>query len=158
MIGENENQENEPELEAPKGLVEDVAALYGAEVPVPAELDDAIVVLARRRLTPRSRPRLVLRWAFGGAAATAAALLLAVWIVGGPERPRQASSRSAHVSIKEDFDGNGRVDILDAFALARQIESARKLKDKWDMNGDGIVDRADVDRIAMAAVSLKRGT
>ena len=62
------------------------------------------------------------------------------------------------MSRKGDFDGDGRVDILDAFALARHLESAHKPKDKWDMNGDGIVDRADVDRIAMAAVSLKRGT
>ena len=158
MNAANEHRDREPELEAPRGLIEDVAALYRADVPVPPEVDEAVVSMARQRFAPRRRPRLVLRWAFAGAAASAAALLLALWIVGTPERRSRAPVASAHVSRKEDFDGDGRVDILDAFALARHLESAHKPKDKWDMNGDGIVDRADVDRIAMAAVSLKRGT
>ena len=58
----------------------------------------------------------------------------------------------------EDFDGNGRVDILDAFALARLVETSAAVADDWDLTGDGAVDGQDVDVIAFAAVSLGRGT
>ena len=61
----------------------------------------------------------------------------------------------AHISV--DIDGNGRVDILDAFKLARDIESAEKTEMKWDINGDGFVNRSDVDFIAFAAVRLDKG-
>jgi hypothetical protein len=63
-----------------------------------------------------------------------------------------------------DIDRNGRVDILDAFKLARQIESAGRteanlsLREQgWDMNGDGLVNRNDVDLVASAAVRLDKG-
>ena len=56
-----------------------------------------------------------------------------------------------------DLDQSGRVDILDAFALARQLDSD-VVPTHGDFNGDGIVDRADVDAIAMAAVRLPDGT
>ena len=158
MKGTREHHDNERELEVTKGLADDLSALYGAGVSVPREVDQAIVRMARERLAPRRRPRLVLRWAWAGAAAAAATVLLALWIVNTPERRSRVPAGEAHVRMKEDFDANGRVDILDAFALARQMESAHKPQEKWDMNGDGIVDRADVDRIAMAAVRLKRGT
>jgi hypothetical protein len=45
------------------------------------------------------------------------------------------------------------VDILDAFKLARHIESADADK-KWDINEDGVVNGKDVDLVASAAVSL----
>jgi hypothetical protein len=48
------------------------------------------------------------------------------------------------------------VDILDALALARSIESGRRTRSDWDINADGRVDRLDVDVIAMAAVSINR--
>jgi hypothetical protein len=159
MKASDEHRNNKARVEAPKGLVDDLAALYGAPVLGPREVDEAIMSMARQRLARRRRPRLVLRWAWAGAAA-AAAVLLGVWLMRTPERPRRASAPRAQVSTgeKEDFDGNGRVDILDAFALARRIESGPKPTDEWDFNGDGMVDREDVNRIAMAAVSLKRGT
>ena len=59
--------------------------------------------------------------------------------------------------MREDFDRDGRVDILDAFALARRIEEGGESSRRWDLNEDGAVDRRDVDAIAMAAVSLERG-
>jgi hypothetical protein len=49
------------------------------------------------------------------------------------------------------------VDILDAFKLARQIESAGPTEKNWDINGDGLVDRHDVDMVAFAAVRLDKG-
>jgi hypothetical protein len=153
-----EHRDEDLEFDTPKELLDDLSALCGAGVPVPPEVDEAIMAMARQRLAPRKRPRLMPRWAWAGATAAAAAILLAVWIGGTPERHRKATTDSAQTIEKEDFDGNGRVDILDAFALARHIESGRKANEKWDMNGDGTVDRTDINTIAMAAVSVKRGT
>jgi hypothetical protein len=56
-----------------------------------------------------------------------------------------------------DIDRNGRVDILDAFKLAKHIESAGSTETKWDINGDGLIDRSDVDVVALAAVRLDKG-
>jgi hypothetical protein len=50
-----------------------------------------------------------------------------------------------------------RVDILDAFLLARRIESGGPLDAGWDINGDGRIDGDDVDAIAFAAVRLGPG-
>ena len=58
---------------------------------------------------------------------------------------------------RADIDGNGRVDILDAFRLARSIEARGPVDRKWDLNGDGRVDQADVDLVACAAVRLDQG-
>ncbi len=49
------------------------------------------------------------------------------------------------------------MDILDAFKLARQIESADSAEIKLDVNGDGKVNRDDVDLVASAAVRLDKG-
>ena len=76
--------------------------------------------------------------------AAAAALFLAVLWMHSPNAP-------------EDIDGNGRVDILDAFTLARHLDSTAALQSRWDVSGDGRVDGADVDAIAMAAVRLSTG-
>ena len=70
--------------------------------------------------------------------AAAAAVMLLLW--SGP--------------VREDIDRNGRVDILDAFALARQIEAGSGRLPDGDINGDGVVDAGDVDAIALKAVAL----
>jgi len=55
-----------------------------------------------------------------------------------------------------DVNGDGRVDVIDAYVLARSLEGGRPAA-QWDQNHDGRVDRTDVDRIAFAAVSLRSG-
>ena len=52
------------------------------------------------------------------------------------------------------MDRNGRVDILDAFRLARSIEARGEADPQWDLNSDGRVDKDDVDLVASAAVRL----
>ena len=142
------------EEHAPQRLIEDLRAVFGRDVSVPPEVDEAILARARRRFS-RRRPRvLVLRW--GAAAAAAACLVLAVNLWGpGGERP--AAMEGLAAVAREDFDRNGRVDILDAFALARRIEASERIGREWDLDGNGAVDRGDVDLVAMAAVNLERG-
>ena len=134
------------ETSAPRKLVEDVRALYGTRVAVPAHVDDAVLRMAQRRFARRRRLARALRWGVAGVAAAAVLLALIFW---PGLRPADA--------IREDIDRNGRVDVLDAFTLARSIEAPDGVKKEWDLNGDGVVDRRDVDTVALAAVSLKRG-
>lgn len=104
---------------------------------------------------------------------------------GGSESPAEPIAPAPTLAEREDIDHSGRVDILDAFALARMIENqdtriAGQRRDArgdvgraadarpnragiteipamFDLNGDGAVDQGDVDAVAMAAVSLKGG-
>jgi hypothetical protein len=62
-----------------------------------------------------------------------------------------------NLAAQADIDQNGRLNILDAFKLARNIEAGLHLERTWDINGDGLVNREDVDKVAFAAVSLDRG-
>lgn len=53
-----------------------------------------------------------------------------------------------------DIDGNTRIDILDALAIARAVQ-AGNAQANWDFNGDGAVTQADVDVVAHVAVTLE---
>jgi len=66
-------------------------------------------------------------------------------------------SAPGHVRFAaEDVTRDGRVDIVDAYILARRIESRppHDLPASWDLTGDGRIDHADVNRIASRAVAL----
>ena len=162
--GNNPHEPHNPE--APNRLVEDLTALCGPGVPVPPEVDESIRSLARRHFAARRRGRMVLRLVEVTAAAAAIALVVTL---GAPFFQTSASpSKHDHAPVAQhsaagsqhplaDIDRSGRVDILDAFVLARHIEGNDQLRTEWDLNGDGVVDRADVDKIALTAVNLERG-
>jgi hypothetical protein len=158
MMSSSIHHPDEETPEAPKALSDDLWSLYRSRVHVPPEVDRAVLEMARSRFAGRRRSVLVLRWATVGAAA--AALLLALSVMVQQERPLapRAPSTRSEAAVRQDVDGNGRVDILDAFALARHIEARDKRRHEWDVNGDGDVNQADVDTVAMAAVSLEKGT
>jgi hypothetical protein len=146
------NHDGRPDPRAPQGLIDDLRALYGAEVPVPADVDRQVARLARRRLAG-GRARTMTIWRLAPLAAAAAVLLaLGAWTL-----LRAPHAAPPALAAREDVDGNGRVDILDAFLVARRIESGQPPPKAWDVNGDGVVDQADVDAIARAAVALKKG-
>ena len=149
--------DDEPRV--PDALRADLSALYGRSVDVPREVDEVVLAAARRRLSPRTRPLFILRWVVP-AAAVAALLAVAVFLPWNAQHappPAPIEARQA-VAAAEDIDGNGRVDILDAFLLARRLETSLPVEKQWDVSGDGTVDGRDVDMIALAAVRLERGT
>ena len=150
----NEKPREDERREAPESLVRDLHALYRQDAEVPREVDEAVLRMARRQLVRRPRV-LVLRWA--AAAALAACVLITV-LLSVPGRHTPAAASMGRLALaREDFDGDGRVDILDALSLAQAIEGGKEHRADWDVNGDGRVDRSDVYAVAMAAVRLEGG-
>ena len=154
-MDQHRNSPATPDPDQFPDLARDLARLADARIEVPRSVDDAVMRAARTALTRRSGHP-AFRWVAWTAAA--AGIILAVWVGGiltqGPAAPQMASMMAP--AIVGDLDRSGRVTILDAFALARQLESDRPAA-AGDFNGDGLIDRADVDAIAMAAVRLPEG-
>jgi hypothetical protein len=153
---EQNRQFDDRERPASDRFRKDLRALYQPAGSVPPQVDKAILDQARRRLA-KPRPLILrLRWA-GGIAAAAAVVVIGVFLYPGTGSNNNPSSIIHHQSAAEqriDLDGNGRVDILDAFRLAKGIESRGPIAAEWDVNGDGRVDRDDVDTVALAAVRV----
>jgi hypothetical protein len=122
-----------PELPA---LTRDLKAAYARPVPVPRDVEAAILAMP---------PRPARRWRLGAgvAAAAAAAVALAVVMVYRPH---------ARGGLRGDVDGSGRVDILDALVLAKSLDAGTPAS--FDLTGDGRTDSRDVAAIAQSAVSL----
>lgn len=169
--------------EASPELARDLRALFSAAPSVPPLVDERILAQARRTMATQRRRRFLLRTVSIGAAA--ACLVGAIWLSRLPDRsPRQLADTPVPIATavraaSGDINGDGRVDILDALALARHIEAGvpsgsspqpRPSKPEiivalgdqrtapgapsWDINGDGLLDRRDVDAVAYRAVSL----
>lgn len=141
------------DLKVSDELKADLGNMFRPQSSVPPEVDRAILDRAGRKLIrPRRRHSIIRR--IGIVAATAAVIILA-FSLDLSKTPMQDAQESYFAEAKSaDIDRSGRVDILDAFKLARQIDSAADIDTSFDMNGDGLVNRDDVDIVAMAAVSL----
>jgi hypothetical protein len=126
---------------------------------IPAGRDRLVLDLAQERAATirrraEQRPRRALRklvWAVPLAAAAVLALVLVVPALTG--RPGLAEQAAPVAAGPDDVNRDGRVDILDAFALARAVERGRS-DDALDANRDCKVDDADVARVSTAAVAL----
>lgn len=192
----NEHPAN-PEPAIPATLGEELRAAYRAGVPVPAALDRAILAAARGRVvvitSRRTRTMRIARWGSVAAAAAAIAIAAIVWPRAKPATPLEkktdialnmapaAPGAPAAAASPQDINGDGVVDILDAFALARAVDDPEEdrmravakrpgrgssgtaggggggrgsLNADWDFNHDGVVDRRDADDVAMRAVRL----
>lgn len=108
------------------------------EVDVPESVDRRILgharwVLLRRRVMP--------------VLAVAAVLLVAVTFgiqrFGGPG------------ALPGDVDGDGSVDIVDAYVLALRLRDGAELDGGWDLDGDGRVDERDVEALTQRSVALR---
>lgn len=170
MATENQHFDVNRDLEAGQKLSGDLKALFEPEGPVPAGVDRAVMDKVNRHFV-RRRPRRLLRW-IGPAAAAAAVIAFVVMFDMGKERKVSdavapalelggkyalTASQPASGVDEVDIDRSGRVDILDAFKLARHIKAVERPEMKWDINGDGLVNRKDVDVLAFAAVRLSKG-
>ncbi len=144
------DQNNEDGLKAPEPLVAELKRVASTDLFIPRAVDDAVLLAARNALQPENPPRLfrlrLLPWL---TAATAVLILaLSVWFRPFAHRPVIASG---------DVNHDGRVDILDAFVLARELKAPAHPGATLDINGDGIVDQRDVTTLAARAVQLEKG-
>ena len=111
---------------------------------VPQAVDEAVLSRAQKRFAEirRRRSRAKKVWWMSAAACFAALALLAGSLINAPRFERA------------DVDRNGRVDILDAFALARCIQQGTA--GGFDLNRDGVVDKLDINLVAAQAVRLRK--
>jgi hypothetical protein len=170
-----------PEGQFPQEVVDELRERCVRPVSVSKTMDEAILADAQAVLQDGRRPNRVqpLRrnWTFGlvSVGSLAAALLIAAtsqWHLSDVDRvaapfvaeyamdtaesvsgPDSRGSVSA-LYQREDIDRSGNVDILDAFALARRVRRSDAGLVTGDQNGDGVVNDADVELIAMNAVML----
>ena len=151
---------------------EDLNTLFKPQFSVPPELDRAIMDQAHQHLIPRHWRHRIFHHISLWRVAAAAAVIIFAFSLNLTQKPGPRTSRTVLVKAQAvDIDRNGRVDILDAFKLARHIESVESTdkslspvssmgqalrKQGWDINGDGLVDRNDVDLVALSAVRLDK--
>jgi hypothetical protein len=165
MTEENKYFDEDSDLRVPSRLLADLNALFEPQVGVPPEVDRAVMDRVNKHFAAvqSGKPRRWrVRWAWRIAAA-AAVIIFAFSL----DLTKQIVPTTDHLplvrAVREpplqpvDIDRNGRVDILDAFKLARQIETDAPAETEWDINGDGLINRSDVDMVALAAVRLDKG-
>jgi hypothetical protein len=133
--------EHEPHI--PDRLQADLRRVYRASIPVPGEVDGRVLAAAREVDFGKSVTRMPVRWRVIKWAGMAAAVVLALVI---PTRLSQNPQSPTRTLLAGDFNRDGLIDILDAFALARA-----------QRDGDSSITQADIDAAAAAAVRLNRG-
>ena len=164
--------------ELPQQIVDALQSSNRQDLVVPdpvraAILQDAADVLQRTIKQPRkSNSVFSRRWVKISGVVLASAVLVALVLPNGPlavNEPEPIVVGNSGVGglpaengmrppSGKDVDGNGQVDILDAFLLAKSIEQNESSKQfelaSLDQNGDGVVDSDDVDSIVMSVVML----
>ena len=170
----NRQRSDEPSLQAPAKLLNALAGLQ-KRIPIPPHVDEAILRQAKMHLQAVSQRRSKSRWLMTWARINEAVRSGLAWRL---NRPPAVSWAVAAVMIvmaalvmrllvfpggtastdKPRYALSPRVDILDAFALARQIERGEARDPQCDLNRDGIVNQQDVALLAAQAVRLSKGS
>lgn len=161
-----------PEDQLPHEVVAALRERHGPGGEIPNSVSDAILANANAHLSQISHPQKAeksnsrFRWVAWSSGTIAAAALLFALMPSGPQQSDLSRSMVADANnfamqelageglLSGDIDQSGRIDILDAFALARQVNSDAEYSSQWDQNGDGRMDQDDVDLIALSAVTL----
>ena len=142
-------------LEAPPKLVAALKRLPQESVFIPPTADEAVLRAAQRHLEGRRQVRPGRFRFMPWVAATAAIVLLVALPQFFKQRPLSPSRGSA--LARADLNRDGELDILDAFALARQLEQGSSQTLQLDLNADGVVDERDVAALAALVVKLDPG-
>ena len=149
--GDSDTRRDGEEPKAPDKLVAALKEPPARRVFVPSSVDVAVLRAARQHFAqPQPRWFRFLRpWVLWPTLATACLVLAGL---------AYFASRSAQPQLaREDLNHDGRVDILDAFQLAREAPAGAQSAPAADLNHDGIIDRRDAELIATHAVKLEKG-
>jgi hypothetical protein len=140
---------DDEEPQAPRRLVAYLEELSTRRVFVPPTIDEAILRTAQQHLRKPEPARKGFCFArfFRWTLAMACLVLLGTMLLF--LRPQTNYAR-------EDLNRDNRVDILDAFQLARALQSVNP-SSVQDLNGDGTVNQTDVDLLAQESVKLEKG-
>jgi hypothetical protein len=155
MPENHQDRENE-NLEAPPGLIAALKRSQKSPIFIPPTVDEAILRSARRHLTGQSQRQF--RWPLFFRWSVATALAVAFLLVVAPRFARKSGLTPDAVFVRGDLNHDGQVDILDAFALARELKLGMPRNLQLDINGDGIVDERDLATLSARAVSLEKGS
>jgi Dockerin type I domain len=164
--GDSTTRRDGEELKSPAKLVAALKEPPARRVFVPSSVDAAVLRAARQQSAGSSTSpspsdgerarvrdafaRFLRPWLLWPTVATACIVLAGLaYLASHPSSQPQFA--------REDVNHDGSVDILDAFQLARNIQSGAKPVPEVDLNGDGIVDRRDAELIATHAVKLEKG-
>jgi hypothetical protein len=159
MMSDKDFDEIEDTL--PEVVKSALSVRYGAAPSVPSEIDESILADARRHFEqsgPASlrpaRRRKISAWKWTAIASTITAACAAFVVWQPAEKSGEAFTEATKVqdSAGSDVDRNGRVDILDAFALARQMRDG--VGSGHDINRDGRFDQLDIELVARESVKL----
>jgi hypothetical protein len=148
----DEQLERWAEQGGPPALKGALSGMYGGTPAISREMDERILSAARDQRARRVRMRWVMRYAIGGIAAAAAVILI---VINMQRDPGTQPGGTPAVAIAEDLNRDGKLDILDAYLVAKSLANSEPLAKEWDVNGDGVVDAKDVDAVALAAVKLR---
>ena len=145
-MNENRQPDSEQDIEAPAKLVAALKESSRREIFVPPYVDRVVLDAARAQLkrSKKTSARGFRRWMLWPALVTGCAVVVLVI------RTLTISGQFA----REDLNRDGKVDILDSFALARELKTSGSLPGYLDVNGDGVVNKQDVNAIASRAVAL----
>ena len=151
MMNENQNNQEPFERLSKEPFSADLKALSEPPQPDWTAVDRAVMDRAAQTLLPIRKRRWFYRpLAAAAAIAIAASVLLMFFNQGKPGNSLPAAA------VLQDVDLNGHIDILDAFQLAKMVQSSAAADTKWDMNRDGTVNQLDVDIVAQTAVLLRK--
>jgi hypothetical protein len=116
----------------------------GHSIFVPPTLDEAILKQAQQHLRGTKRRRGFRFFPWLALPAAMALIVILIFLI---------PHTKTRTFVREDINGDGQVDILDALTLAKALDNGASTP-KFDQNDDGKVDETDVRAIAAAAVRL----
>jgi len=172
-MSDDQGQPESTEPDLPEEVTSELKRMFRPSIEISEAVDKAVMADAQNILAPETlapgvrvsphRPAPGMgRWAFGlVAAGSLAAVLVLVMLPNNPQpngvaenaQSVEAMNSTPEYVAKRDIDGNGRVDILDAYTLSRMIEDSTAGISK-DQNNDNILDDNDVNLVAETAVTL----
>jgi hypothetical protein len=170
-------QRNDEGLEVPPKLAAAFKQLPAESIFVPATVDEALMKAARQHLSRPQRKRTnwfrLMPWTVATAGFAAVVLLAypyAKTFLGLGQSKKAATREWASTgnsgiqpqshglpAVSEDLNHDGKVDILDAFMLARKLQGPPISDPHLDVNADGVINHRDIEAIAAHAVSLGKG-